>query len=76
MCVEMIKKILLKKTATYDDIGTEISDLKKINFIYGANGSGKTVFSNFIANTQDLKFADCSIEWDQNQDIKTLVYCN
>ena len=62
----MLETILLKNIATYDDVGTEISNLKKINFIYGANGSGKTTLSNFIANSHDSKFRDCSLIWMQN----------
>ena len=71
---KMITAIKLKNIATYDTVGTEISNLAKINFIYGANGSGKTTLSNFIASQEDPKFQNCSIEWEQNQDIKTLVY--
>jgi len=70
----MITAIKLKNVATYDTVGTEISNLTKINFIYGANGSGKTTLSNFIANQEDSKFQNCSIEWEQNQEIKALVY--
>jgi wobble nucleotide-excising tRNase len=69
----MIKTIKLKGVATYNP-GTEISGLTKINFIYGANGSGKTTLSNFIANQEDGKFENCSIEWEQSQDIEALVY--
>jgi len=71
---KVIKAIKLKNVATYDSIGTEISNLTKINFIYGANGSGKTTLSNFIANQEDQRFKDCSIEWEQYQQIKVLVY--
>ena len=70
----MIKAIKLKDVATYNSAGTEISSLTKINFIYGANGSGKTTLSNFIANQEDYNFKECSIEWEQNQPIKALVY--
>ena len=70
----MIKTIKLKNIATYDLIGSEISNLTKINFIYGANGSGKTTLSNFIANQDDDKYKDCSIEWEQDLSLKVLVY--
>mgnify|MGYP006083952101 FL=1 len=30
---------------SYDDAGTKLSDLKKITFIYGANGSGQTTIT-------------------------------
>ncbi len=70
----MLETILLKNIATFDAVGTEISNLKKINFIYGANGSGKTTLSNFVANAQDSKFRNCSLAWMQDQSINTLVY--
>jgi AAA15 family ATPase/GTPase len=38
----MIEKLEIKNIATFDENGIQIDDLKKINFIYGANGSGKT----------------------------------
>ncbi len=68
----MISKIEIKKTASYDDMGIEISNLKKVNFIYGANGSGKTTISNFLANGEN--FPDCSIKWQDSQEMDTLVY--
>ena len=42
----MIQKIIIKNVATFDGRGVEIDHLKKINFIYGANGCGKTTISN------------------------------
>lgn len=70
----MIEKIELKKIATYDGIGTSLDNLKKINFIYGANGSGKTTVSNFIHNSQNSKYQNCSIKWKDDHTINTIVY--
>jgi len=70
----MIQNIIIKKTATYDEVGSKLVDLKKINFIYGANGSGKTTLSNFIADYKDIRYPDCSIVWQYEQTLKTLVY--
>ncbi len=68
----MISKIRVSNIASYDKTGIEIDNLKKINFIYGANGSGKTTISNLLA---DENFCpDCSIEWEHGQKIDTLVY--
>ena len=50
----MIESISIKKVATYDDTGVQINDLKKVNFIYGANASGKTTISNYLYNSTDL----------------------
>lgn len=68
----MISKIKISNVASYDETGIEIGNLKKINFIYGANGSGKTTISNLLAD--ESSFSDCSIEWKNEQKIDTLVY--
>lgn len=70
----MIEKIEIKKIATFDEIGVQITDLKKINFIYGANGSGKTTITKFVQNPSDELFQDCSIKWKGDTNLKTLVY--
>lgn len=70
----MIEKIDIKNVATYDKQGVQIDDLKKINFIYGANGCGKTTISNLIHDKTDIKFKDSSIKWKNDLPIKVLVY--
>lgn len=70
----MLEEIVLKNIATYDTIGTCLSNLKKINFIYGSNGSGKTTVSNFISNPTDNKYNNCSLRWIAGQPIETMVY--
>ncbi|MDR2125442.1 MAG: AAA family ATPase, partial [Prevotellaceae bacterium] len=46
----MIESITIKNIATFDNEGIQINDLKKVNFIYGVNASGKTTISNFLQN--------------------------
>ena len=70
----MIKSITIKKVATFDETGIEISSFKKANFIYGVNGSGKTTISNFLYEPKNSKFSDCSISWLNDLDINTIVY--
>lgn len=70
----MIESITIKKVATYDDTGIQIFDLKKVNFVYGANGSGKTTISNFLHNATDVKFENCAVTWKNAQVLKTLIY--
>lgn len=71
----MIKSISLKNVATYDNVqGVKFEDLKKINFIYGANGSGKTTISNFLQNNVATKFPNCSYIWQNNMPLNILVY--
>ena len=65
-------KIQLKGVATFDEKGTELQTDKKINLVYGLNGTGKTTFSNFLKNQDDEKFKDCQIE--EINDEKILVY--
>jgi wobble nucleotide-excising tRNase len=71
----MITSLNIKNVATCDpNNGVQINDLKKVNFIYGANGSGKTTISNFILNPSDAKFIDCEIEWENDEPLTTYVY--
>ncbi len=69
----MIKSISIKQIATFDNNGTTLDNLKRVNFIYGANGCGKTTISNYLHNTEIEKFEHCSLDWENNP-IKTLVY--
>ncbi|MDO9154929.1 MAG: AAA family ATPase [Paludibacter sp.] len=70
----MIENITIKNVATYNNIGVQVSGLKKVNFIYGANGCGKTIISNFLYNPTDLKFNRCSLAWQNAISLNTLVY--
>lgn len=70
----MIEHITIKDIATYDNSGIQVSDLKKVNFIYGANGCGKTTISNFLFNNSDEKFSNCSLAWQSDIRLNTLVY--
>ncbi len=71
----MITSINIKNVATYDPVnGVEIDGLKKINFIYGANGCGKTTLSNFLLYPGDTKFANCVLNWENQTPLNTLVY--
>ena len=70
----MIESIEVKSFATFDDDGVEIIDLKKINFVYGANGSGKTTISNYLTNPSKEEYKNCTITWKQANKLPTLVY--
>ncbi|MDR0664655.1 MAG: AAA family ATPase [Helicobacteraceae bacterium] len=72
----MIESITIKNVATFDTVGIQIDDFKKVNFIYGANASGKTTISNLLHNPNDEKFVntDCSVKWKNNLELQTLVY--
>lgn len=57
----MITKIVMNNVASYKSVATLETD-KKINLIYGLNGTGKSTFSDFLYDMSNLKFSDCSVE--------------
>jgi predicted ATPase len=62
----MIESILLKNIASYDQNGIQLSDLKKVNFFFGANGSGKSTIAKYLGSLNQQPenrahfFNDCS----------------
>ena len=70
----MIQSIDIKNVATYDNQGVQINDLKKINFIYGANACGKTTISNFTYDNSNPNYNSCSLIWEDGLPLKVLVY--
>lgn len=46
----MIESITLKKVASYPEEGCKIENLKKLNFFFGANGTGKSTIARFLHN--------------------------
>ena len=70
----MIKSICMKDCATYDSKGEELADCKAVNYIYGANGSGKSTISNFLMNPLDSKYKECTISWDRGVEEDIIVY--
>ncbi len=77
-----ISQIVLKNAATFDENGASFENLNSINFIYGANGSGKTTTSSFLKNLAENrdenriedKFANSKIEWHNGESLKIEVY--
>lgn len=68
----MITKINLNNIASYKS-PTILETDKKVNLIYGLNGTGKSTLSNFLNNHIEEKFKNCSVDGlDENQEI--LVY--
>lgn len=70
----MIDSLQIRKVASFDDEGAELIDLKKVNFIYGSNGSGKTTISNLVYSPDHEKFESCSLAWNGGMEMETLVY--
>lgn len=68
----MIETITLSKTATYGDQPEVLGPLKRVNFIYGTNGTGKTTISRVIAD--GAGYAKCGVTWKDGQPLRALVY--
>lgn len=51
---------------------TTLETDKKVNLIYGLNGTGKSVLSNYLYEKENTGFSSCNIEGLNNEDI--LVY--
>lgn len=70
--IEMITKINLNKVASYKS-QTALETDKKVNLIYGLNGTGKSTLSDYLHQRANEKFKSCSVEGlDENHEI--LVY--
>ncbi|BBC40839.1 hypothetical protein FA893_17305 [Photobacterium damselae subsp. piscicida] len=70
----MLEGYKLSNVATYDENGISVTDLKPINFFYGANGCGKTTTSDFLADLHNPKYESCSVSWKNGVPLRTLVY--
>ncbi|MCL1052223.1 AAA family ATPase, partial [Shewanella abyssi] len=55
----MITEINLEGVASYKSKSTLTTD-KKVNLIYGLNGSGKSTFSNYFYDLENTKYNKCS----------------
>lgn len=68
----MITKINLPQCVPFTK-QSELDEMKRVCFIFGPNGSGKTTISRLIYN--EAQCEDSSVlEWNNGQDIKTYVY--
>lgn len=70
----MIESISLSNIATYRPDKSEVINLKKINFIYGANGAGKTTISRLIEKPS--LSIDSSTTWLRNMPVPAMIYNN
>ena len=70
--IEMISKIVLNGVASYKKEAVLNTD-KKVNLLYGLNGTGKSTFSEFLYDQTGARFSQCSIEGLEENDT-VLVY--
>jgi wobble nucleotide-excising tRNase len=68
----MISKISIKNIASYGETPAVLETDKKINLVYGLNGTGKTTLSNYLQDQSNACFSCCSISGLNNE--KILVY--
>lgn len=68
----MLNKIVLSQVASYK-LPTILETDKKINLIYGLNGTGKSTFSNYLMNYSHTRFKYCSVE-GLSYDHELMVY--
>ncbi|TKD65155.1 AAA family ATPase [Flavobacterium sp. ASW18X] len=71
----MITSLNIKNIATYDAVnGVPINDLKRVNFFFGFNGSGKSTIGKYLhnlsldTNSQNSDFNQCThVGYDETQ---------
>ena len=68
----MIEKIYLANEGPYDASGIILDDLKKINYFFGSNGSGKTTISRAI--DRSTTSSGCKLSWAGDSPLETRVY--
>lgn len=68
----MLEQIDIHGVATYVGPQQTLVGLRPVNFIYGANGSGKTTISRVIASPAN--YQTCGVKWAQNLPLECLVY--
>lgn len=68
----MIQSISIANIATFHPTDAQVlSDLRKFNYIFGSNGTGKTTISRVVA---DPAFgADCACTWQNGAPLECLV---
>lgn len=68
----MIRKIELQNVPPY--LGeTQVVEPRKVNFVFGLNGSGKTTFSQYLRSPKNSEYADCHLDWS-GKPIECAVY--
>lgn len=68
----MINKIRMKNVASYKD-ETVLETDKRVNLIYGLNGTGKSTLSGFLYDIHNPRFFECKVDGLHDTD-KLLVY--
>ncbi|OOE78886.1 hypothetical protein BZG25_11270 [Salinivibrio sp. ML198] len=67
----MISKIGMQEVASYQNLVTLETD-KKVNIVYGLNGTGKSTLSNYLYDRSGAGYENCTIDIGSNETV--LVY--
>ncbi len=76
----MIETLHLANHGAYNAGGAALSGLKQLNFVFGPNGSGKTIISRLIDDPASrliddpAAFKDCKIDWAAGRRLEVKVY--
>jgi wobble nucleotide-excising tRNase len=68
----MIESIVISQTSSYTGYPQKLFKLKAVNYIFGANGAGKTTIGRIIANQEN--YPSCEIAWKNNIKADVFVY--
>ncbi|WP_181149630.1 AAA family ATPase [Ensifer aridi] len=68
----MITEIEIAGVATYPAGGKRLTDLKKVNYLFGHNGCGKTTISRAIRNPSIN--AGYNVSWRDGRQLEALVF--
>lgn len=68
----MLEQIDIHGVASYLGPQQSLTALRSVNYVYGANGSGKTTISRIIA--APAEYQTCAVRWVQNVPLECLVY--
>lgn len=68
----MIARISLQNTATFGNETQAMDKLKKLNFVFGSNGSGKTTISRVLRSPE--RYPNCTVEWENGSAFPCKVY--
>ena len=68
----MIESVTIAATASYLTKPAILTGLRKLNFLFGANATGKTTISRVIADPKG--FPTCTVTWTAGATLETMVF--
>ncbi len=74
----MISEITMKNVATYSKLGVKIGNLKRLNYFFGNNGSGKSTIAKYLQSLvigdPGNKYSSCSKDNYNSMQEEILVF--